>query len=124
MDVWMCKVWMCGCVWMGVDGCGWVWMGVGVYCTPKKNPINLINSHSSKNPDGSFQNLKNKDRVWECFWCSFVYLNVVLSLLETGVHVPCSVSCMCVCIYVRFDHINRNTPVLIRTPQLTRFEPA
>ena len=25
---------------------------------------------------------------------------------------------------VGFDHINRNTPVLIRTPKLTRFEPA
>ena len=23
-----------------------------------------------------------------------------------------------------FDHINRNAPVLIRTPKLTRFEPA
>ncbi len=23
-----------------------------------------------------------------------------------------------------FDHINRNPPVLIRTPKLTRFEPA
>ena len=25
---------------------------------------------------------------------------------------------------VGFDHINRNPPVLIRTPKLTRFEPA
>ena len=25
---------------------------------------------------------------------------------------------------VGFDHINRNAPVLIRTPKLTRFEPA
>ena len=25
---------------------------------------------------------------------------------------------------IGFDHINRNTPVLIRTPKLTRFEPA
>jgi hypothetical protein len=26
--------------------------------------------------------------------------------------------------YLGFDHINRNAPVLIRTPKLTRFEPA
>ena len=26
--------------------------------------------------------------------------------------------------YVGFDHINRNPPVIIRTPKLTRFEPA
>ena len=26
--------------------------------------------------------------------------------------------------YFGFDHINRNAPVLIRTPKLTRFEPA
>ena len=26
--------------------------------------------------------------------------------------------------YFGFDHINRNPPVLIRTPKLTRFEPA
>jgi hypothetical protein len=26
--------------------------------------------------------------------------------------------------FVGFDHINRNPPVLIRTPKLTRFEPA
>ena len=26
--------------------------------------------------------------------------------------------------YIGFDHINRNPPVLIRTPKLTRFEPA
>jgi hypothetical protein len=44
--------------------------------------------------------------------------------------------CVCVCVYVcvsvcvsqaisfGFDHINRNAPVLIRTPKLTRFEPA
>ena len=27
-------------------------------------------------------------------------------------------------VVVGFDHINRNAPVLIRTPKLTRFEPA
>jgi hypothetical protein len=31
---------------------------------------------------------------------------------------------LCVLLSVGFDHINRNAPVLIRTPKLTRFEPA
>ena len=61
-----------------------------------------------------------------------------LSMREAQGSIPCSstfvFSTTCEKTYVSktackrsengFDHINRNAPVLIRTPKLTRFEPA
>ena len=52
-------------------------------------------------------------------------------VMSHGSWVMCvCVWCVCVSLVIShadtygFDHINRNAPVLIRTPKLTRFEPA
>ena len=64
--------------------------------------------------------------------CSFINLSrALLSWVKKKHTQMLHVTLAHLCMYheptlpsVGFDHINRNAPVLIRTPKLTRFEPA
>ena len=58
-----------------------------------------------------------------CVVCAVLYVCVVCAVYSTYCTFICT-SLWCVPPCVGFDHINRNAPVLIRTPKLTRFEPA
>ena len=78
--------------------------------------------------------------VRACVWpvCGLCVACVCLCVSVCVCVCLCVPVCACVClcvpvvgrttsshhVYFGFDHINRNAPVLIRTPKLTRFEPA